>query len=78
MLVKQVPDLRAAPVGLRPDGTIEREAAAAIVNPVDLHAVEAALQVATEVVAMSMGPARAETVVRDAIALGAARGVTGP
>ncbi|HEX9259299.1 MAG TPA: electron transfer flavoprotein beta subunit/FixA family protein, partial [Acidimicrobiales bacterium] len=73
--MKQVPDLRGAPVGLRADGTIEREAAPAVTNPVDLHAVEAALEIASEVWALSMGPPRAEAVLRDAISRGAAGGV---
>lgn len=75
MLIKQVPDLRSAPVGVTPDGTIARETAAAITNPADLHALEAALQLADEVVAVSMGPPRAEEVLRDAIARGADAGV---
>ncbi len=73
--MKQVPDLRASPVGVRPDGTIGRESVPAITNPADLHALEAALQLADEVVVVSMGPARAEDVLRDAISRGAARGV---
>jgi electron transfer flavoprotein alpha subunit len=73
--VKQVPDLRSAKVGLRADGTIEREAAEAVTNPVDLHALEAGLQLAEEVWAVSMGPPRAEAVLRDAISRGATGGV---
>ncbi len=75
VLVKQVPDLRAAPVGVRPDGTIDRQSAGAITNPADLHALEAALQLADEVWAVSMGPVTAEAALRDAVALGATRGV---
>lgn len=75
VLLKQVPDLRAAPVGVRPDGTIAREQAPAITNPADLHALEAALQLADEVVAVTMGPPAAEAVLRDAIARGAHTGV---
>ena len=60
VLVKQVPDLRGAPIGVRPDGTIDRQAAAAVTNPADLHALEAALSVAVEVWALSMGPPNAE------------------
>ena len=56
VLVKQVPDLRGAPIGVRPDGTIDRQAAAAVTNPADLHALEAALSVAAEVWVLSMGP----------------------
>jgi electron transfer flavoprotein alpha subunit len=75
VLVKQVPDLRTAPVGVHADGTIDRESAAAITNPADLHAVEAALELADEVVALSMGPPNAEEALRDAISRGAHRGV---
>ncbi len=73
VLVKQVPDLRGAPVGVRPDGTIDRAAAATITNPADLHALEAALTLAEEVWAVSMGPATAEAALREAVSLGATR-----
>jgi electron transfer flavoprotein alpha subunit len=75
VLVKQVPDLRGAPIGVRPDGTIDREAAGAITNPADLHALEAALCVADEVWALSMGPPQAEAALREAVSLGAGRAV---
>jgi electron transfer flavoprotein alpha subunit len=75
VLVKQVPDLRLGGVGVHPDGTIDRGAAPPITNPADLHAVEAAVQLADDVVALSMGPAAAEAALRDAVAGGAARGV---
>lgn len=71
VLIKQVPDLRAGSVAMRPDGTIDRGSAPSIVNPADLHALEAALQLADEVVAISMGPPAAETALRDALAYGA-------
>ena len=70
VLIKQVPDVRAGNVGTRPDGTIDRASAAAITNPADLHAIEAALQLADEVWAITMGPKRAESTLREAIALG--------
>jgi electron transfer flavoprotein alpha subunit len=75
VLVKQVPDLRVGHVAVHTDGTIDRSSAPAITNPVDLHAVEAALQLADDVVAISMGPPTAEVALRDAIAMGADRGV---
>lgn len=75
VLVKQVPDLRGAPVGVRADGTIAREQAAAVTNPADLHAIEAACALADEVVALTMGPPAAEAVLRDAVARGASDGV---
>jgi electron transfer flavoprotein alpha subunit len=75
VLVKQVLDLRLGGVGVRADGTIDRSAAAPITNPADLHAVEAALQLADEVWVLSMGPPQAETALREALALGAHRAV---
>ena len=75
VLVKQVPDVRVGSVATRPDGTIDRSSAAAITNPADLHALEAALQMADEVWAVSMGPSRAESTLREAIAHGAHRGI---
>lgn len=75
MLVKQVPDLRLGGVGVHPDGTIDRGAAPPITNPADLHAVEAAVQLADEVVALTMGPSVAEAALRDAVAGGADRGL---
>ncbi|MDJ0767388.1 MAG: FAD-binding protein [Ilumatobacter sp.] len=74
-LVKQVPDLRVGSVGVRADGTIDRSAATPITNPADMHAVEAAVEVADDVVALSMGPPQAESTLREAIAAGASRGV---
>lgn len=75
VLVKQVPDVRVGTVGTKSDGTIDRANAAAIVNPADLHAVEAALGLADEVVALSMGPSRAVDCLREVVALGADRGL---
>ncbi len=75
MLVKQVPDLRVGSVGVHADGTIDRGAAPPITNPADLHAVEAAVGLADDVVALSMGPPTADAALRDAIAGGAGRGV---
>lgn len=75
VLVKQVPDLRLGGVGVRADGTIDRAAAAPITNPADLHALEAAVQLADEVWALSMGPPTADGALREAIAGGAQRGV---
>lgn len=71
VLMKQVPDLRSGSVGLREDGTIDRASASTITNPADLHALEAGLQLAEEVWAMSMGPPQAESTLREALSLGA-------
>ena len=60
---------------MRPDGTIDRSNAPAIVNPCDLHALEAARTLTSDVVAVTMGPPGAEAALREAIAHGAAEGV---
>jgi electron transfer flavoprotein alpha subunit len=75
VLVKQVPDLRLGGVGVHPDGTIDRAAAAPITNPADMHAIEAAVQIADEVCALSMGPPRADQTLRQALTAGATRAV---
>ena len=75
VLIKQVPDLRLGGVGVRADGTIDRSAAAPITNPADMHAVEAAVQLADDVCALSMGPPAADEALRQALAAGANRAV---
>ncbi|KAA0234601.1 MAG: Protein FixB [Acidimicrobiales bacterium] len=75
VLVKQVPDLRTADVGIREDGTIAREGTPAVTNPADLHALEAGLRIADEVTVITMGPPKAEEVLRDAVSRGAGGGV---
>lgn len=74
VLIKQVPDPK-TPVKLREDGTLDRERVRAVINPYDLHALEAALQLKEKldahVTALSMGPPKAEDALREAIALGA-------
>ena len=76
--VKQVPDT-SGKVAVNPDGTLNRASMAAITNPDDLNAVEAALQLkeetGAEVVVVSMGPPPAEGMLRECIARGADRAV---
>ncbi len=76
--VKQVPDT-SGKVAVNPDGTLNRASMAAITNPDDLNAVEAALvlkeQTGAEVVVVSMGPPPAEGMLREVIARGADRAV---
>jgi len=76
--VKQVPDT-SGKVAVNPDGTLNRASMAAITNPDDLNAVEAALQLkeqtGAEVVIVSMGPPPAEGMLRECIARGADRAV---
>ena len=76
--VKQVPDT-SGKVAVNPDGTLNRASMAAITNPDDLNAVEAALtlkeQTGAEVVIVSMGPPPAEAMLREILARGADRAV---
>jgi len=76
--IKQVPETNA--VKMDPEtGTMIREGVDAIVNPLDLYAIEAALRLREahggEVIAISMGPPRAETALREAISMGCDGGV---
>lgn len=79
VLLKQVPDSQS--VRLDPDtGTLIRDPADAVTNPLDLCALGAAVRLAeslpdSEITALSMGPAGAEQTMRQALALGAAQGV---
>lgn len=71
--IKQVPET--SNVKMDPEtGTIVRSGSEAVVNPLDLYAIEAALQLKDKtggtVHALSMGPPRAEKAVREAIAMG--------
>ena len=71
--VKQVPD--SLEVRLRDDYTLERDFVAQVMNPADESALEWALRVRDSkggiVTAVSMGPARAESTLREALARGA-------
>ncbi|HWR59041.1 MAG TPA: electron transfer flavoprotein subunit beta/FixA family protein [Thermodesulfovibrionales bacterium] len=72
--IKQVPDT--AEVRINPEtNTLIRDGVASIINPYDMHAVEAALQmrdtVGGRVTVMTMGPPQAEVALRDTIAMGA-------
>ena len=71
--IKQVPET----TGVRMDertGTMIREGVEAIVNPLDLYAIEAALRLREarggEVIALSMGPPTAAKALREALAMG--------
>jgi electron transfer flavoprotein beta subunit len=76
--IKQVPETNAVRMD-EAAGTMVREGVEAIVNPLDLYAIEAALQLREqhggEIVALSMGPPRAITALKEAIAMGVDRGV---
>ncbi|MGB9715528.1 MAG: electron transfer flavoprotein subunit beta/FixA family protein [Thermodesulfovibrionales bacterium] len=71
--IKQVPDT--TEVRVNPEtGTLIREGVPSIINPYDLHAIEAGLQIREKiggtVIAITMGPPQAETALRDALAMG--------
>ena len=77
VLAKQVPDTRnVGPEAMTPEGTINRSALPAVYNPEDLNALEMALRVkealpGSTVTVVTMGPPRAEEIVREAIYRGA-------
>ena len=72
--IKQVPDTAEVRINSE-TGTLIREGVPSIVNPFDMHAIEAGLQirekVGGKVVVLTMGPPQAETALRDAISMGA-------
>jgi electron transfer flavoprotein beta subunit len=72
--IKQVPDT--AEVRINPEtGTLIRNGVPSIINPFDMHAIEAGLQirenVGGKVTVLTMGPPQAENALRDAISMGA-------
>ena len=78
VFLKQVP--RSTKVELDPDThTLKRSSAVTQTNPDDLYALQAALDLkqktGAEVVAVSMGPLSAETVLREALQRGADRAI---
>ncbi len=76
--IKQVPDTKGG-VKFNPDGTLDRGAMLTIMNPDDKAGLEAALrlkdQLGAEVTVITMGLPKAEEVLREAIAMGADKGV---
>jgi electron transfer flavoprotein alpha/beta subunit len=71
--IKQVPDT--AEVKINPEtGTLIREGVPSIINPYDMHAIEAGLQIREKVggkmTVITMGPPQAENALRDAISMG--------
>lgn len=76
--IKQVPET--SNVKMDPEtGTMIRTGVEAIVNPLDLYAIEAALrlreQVGGQVTTLSMGPASASKALREAVAMGCDDGI---
>ena len=76
--IKQVPETNAVKMDEK-SGTMIREGVEAIVNPLDLYAIETAVrlreQYGGDVVAVSMGPPKAEVALREAVAMGCDSGV---
>ncbi len=76
--VKQVPDTKAG-VKFKPDGTLDRAAMKSIMNPDDKAGLEAALRIkdemGAEVTVVTMGLPKAEEVLREAMAMGADKGI---
>ena len=71
--IKQVPDT--SEIKINPEtNTLMREGVPSIINPFDLHAIEAAIQIKEQtggkVTVLTMGPPQAETSLREAIAMG--------
>ena len=75
--VKQVPDT-SGKVAVNPDGTLNRASMPVIINPDDKNAVEAALKLkdayGCKVAVVTMGPAAAESMLRELMAMGADEG----
>lgn len=76
--IKQVPDTKGG-VQFNPDGTLNRAAMLTIMNPDDKAGLEAALrlkdQYGAEVTVLTMGLPKAEEVLREAMAMGADKGI---
>ena len=76
--IKQVPMVTELPWD-EATGTLRRDLAPGMMNPACKHALEAALQIkekhSAHVTALTMGPPAAEEILREALALGADRGV---
>ena len=72
--IKQVPD--SAEVRINPEtNTLIRDGVPTIINPYDMHAIEAGLQIKEmtkgKVTVITMGPPQAESALREAISMGA-------
>lgn len=78
VLVKQVPDTYSERK-LRADGTLDRDAADAVIDEIDSRGVEVGLQLTEqhggEVTVLTMGPDRATETLRKALAMGAHKAI---
>ncbi len=74
VLIKQVPEIEKVRFDYE-KGRLDRSSAAAVINPFDLNALEAAVQLKEKydgnITVLSMGPKQAESSLRDAVARGA-------
>ena len=73
VLIKQVPEIGEAKIDPQ-TGTLNRKGIPLTINPIDLNAIELALQIKEEhggkVRVITMGPESAEKALREALALG--------
>lgn len=78
VLIKQVPDMDKVKFD-REKGVVDRKSAGTEINPFDLNALEAAVQISeridAKVTAISMGPPIAESALKECIARGASQGI---
>ena len=76
--IKQVPETSAVKMN-EETGTMVREGVEAIINPLDLYAIESSIDLCEkmggEVLALTMGPAKAESALKEAIAMGCDGGI---
>ena len=76
--IKQVPDAKTVRFDTE-KGTLVREGVEAVINPFDFHALEAGLQMRDtyggKVTVLTMGPLQAENALREAVSLGADKGI---
>jgi len=76
--IKQVPETNAVKMDEK-TGTMVRDGVEAIINPLDLYAIESAIKLREghggEVIAISMGPTKAQTALKEAIAMGCNSGI---
>jgi len=80
VLVKQVPATDKVKID-ETTGTMKREEVEAVINPLDLYAIETSLQIKEmckgeiNITAISMGPPKAEEVLKEAISMGCDKGI---
>lgn len=76
--IKQVPETSNVKMD-EETGTMKRDGVESIINPLDLYAIETAIQIVEEhggeVIAVTMGPPSAEKALKEAIAMGCDDGI---